>query len=370
MKTTASDGSGATEGSGRSTAPLPPGDPGAIRLSVSQVIPPDWIELVDRLRGNIYHSREWASITESAGKRPQYFLWSDHQGARLGLALGAESRSSLPLVGKIVRHLHFETYPLAKDASDDLTQRMVSDIRDYAHQEKYLSLSLDSYCARGEWAELDHLGFRAHRRIEFSVDLTPDSEELWGGLSGSHRRKIRKARKHSLELVVSSEPSALRDMRKLQVASTERRIQRGESIATSDDSHFQELGSGYMEQGLGRVFLVVEDGKPISAAFFTVFRDEALYVWGGSSDRGFSTNAPALLFWSALERLRGEGVRLFNLGGTPAEASDPESESHGLYRFKKGFGGGQKLLANGKISNENTLLGTLVRVGRLLLRRR
>jgi lipid II:glycine glycyltransferase (peptidoglycan interpeptide bridge formation enzyme) len=45
-----------------------------------------------------------------------------------------------------------------------------------------------------------------------------------------------------------------------------------------------------------------------------------------------------LVLFEAMRDLLATGTPRINLGGTPAEASDPESPDHGLYSFKRRFG--------------------------------
>ncbi|MHC4180920.1 MAG: hypothetical protein ACYSWU_25770 [Planctomycetota bacterium] len=46
-----------------------------------------------------------------------------------------------------------------------------------------------------------------------------------------------------------------------------------------------------------------------------------------------------LLQFELLARLREQGVEEVNIGGVPADAANPDHPQHGLYCFKRGFGG-------------------------------
>jgi lipid II:glycine glycyltransferase (peptidoglycan interpeptide bridge formation enzyme) len=149
--------------------------------------------------------------------------------------------------------------------------------------------------------------------------------------------------------------------------SRERRVKRGEQIGLLDDVQFEELGRGYFDKNLGRVFLMLNDDEPVSAAFVSIYAGQALYVYGGSSDEGFNLDAPGLLFWHIFARCRELGCREFNLGGVPASAVNKESQSHGLYRFKAGFGGRQVECLSGSVENLNPRLDWILDMPRKLL---
>jgi lipid II:glycine glycyltransferase (peptidoglycan interpeptide bridge formation enzyme) len=72
-----------------------------------------------------------------------------------------------------------------------------------------------------------------------------------------------------------------------------------------------------------------------------------LYYLGGSTrDRALTgKQAPAAVFWRAMRDARRLGLTRFDFGGcTPTkDASDPR---HGVYRFKKAWGGKLETFAN------------------------
>ena len=102
------------------------------------------------------------------------------------------------------------------------------------------------------------------------------------------------------------------------------------------------------------------EGRPVSAAFISIYSGRVLYVLGGSEPKGFELDAPAALFWSVLNRCAELGCREFNFGGVPASAKDPQSVAHGLYRFKAGFGGRQVMRVSGAMENLQPGLNGLV----------
>ena len=155
---------------------------------------------------------------------------------------------------------------------------------------------------------------------------------------------------------------AIWQLREHQKYSSDRRTRRGEYLGSVDDDYYLELGKKYFDRNLGRMFLLWHEGEAITTAFITIYAGRALYVFGGSSEEGFRMNAPALLFWKVFSRCRELECREFSMGGVPASAVDTESQSHGLYRFKAGFGGHQVKCLSGKADSLQTIGSLLVKI--------
>ena len=66
----------------------------------------------------------------------------------------------------------------------------------------------------------------------------------------------------------------------------------------------------------------------------------AYNMLAGSSGAGFAIGAASWLYWRIIEDLKARGVAEFNLGGVDPSASVPTSPGHGLFDFKRDFGGG------------------------------
>ncbi|MHB9020136.1 MAG: peptidoglycan bridge formation glycyltransferase FemA/FemB family protein, partial [Minisyncoccota bacterium] len=59
----------------------------------------------------------------------------------------------------------------------------------------------------------------------------------------------------------------------------------------------------------------------------------------GATREGYESSAMYLLQYELIRRLKEEGVKQLNIGGVPEGATDPSHPNHGLYNFKRYFGG-------------------------------
>ena len=86
------------------------------------------------------------------------------------------------------------------------------------------------------------------------------------------------------------------------------------------------------------LYLAEHEGD-VLAGIVTLFRgQEAVYLYGASSDKKRNLMAPYALQLKAMEDARAAGCSEYDLFGIPPN-DDPSHPMAGLYRFKTGFGG-------------------------------
>ncbi|RJQ84716.1 MAG: peptidoglycan bridge formation glycyltransferase FemA/FemB family protein [Desulfobacteraceae bacterium] len=328
----------------------------------------NWTDKIDRFGGNLFHTPQWADSRRSAASRALFFQLYDARRDCLGIALGIEMWSPLPVIGRYSKQLEFETYPAVQDDREELVHAMMKQIISHARGRGFRRVVFNSYLTRTFLKHPGDMGLKTKPRIEFIIDLTRSDSQLFSGFSAHHKRKIKKARKHDLVFCGSQDPQAMRQFRQLQKRSRDRRLERGENMAVREDGYYEELGKRYFAADLGTVFMLTCDGRPVSAAFVAHYGPQALYMYGGSNDLGFEMDAPILLFSHIFSCCRERGRRIFNLGGVPEEARQPEAQSHGLFRFKEGFGGAQRICLNAVADNLNPGRDKLLNLFKRLLR--
>ena len=333
-----------------------------LHLAASAPVKTQWRRLLEQFNGNIFHSIEWAETCRSNHVNPLFFNWLDSSGRTVGIAVGIASRSPVRYLGRFSKRLNFESYPAVKNNDADLARSMIRQLVAFAKDGGYRSLTIQSYFANVPIPDMAQLGFVTTSRIEFILDLTRTEEELWNRLSGHHQRKIKKAQKHDLLFEEACSVEAMEQLRKLQAATREKRNRRGEHMDMLDSAQYEELGKRYFGLNLGKLYLMTNEKQPVSAAFVTMYAGRALYVYGGSSEKGYEMNAPALLFWKIFSRCRELGCREFNMGGVTASAVNSDSLSHGLYRFKAGFGGRQVSCLSGAAENLRPFRGAFLTI--------
>ena len=137
-------------------------------------------------------------------------------------------------------------------------------------------------------------------------------------------------------------------LRRLQQASLVRIAARGGPSPNKRESTAADPIAGLLAAGLGRVVGGFVDGKCVSASFFTTFNGLAYHALSGHDDRGLATQAPSLVLWEMVLRFRDQGFKTLNLGGCGIGALDESSSEHGVYTYKRAFGGRQLNCASGE----------------------
>ncbi len=81
-----------------------------------------------------------------------------------------------------------------------------------------------------------------------------------------------------------------------------------------------------------------EGTKLLAGNFVVTYGQQALYLYGASSNEHRNLMAPYALQWEGLKLARNEGCTEYDLFGVPP-TNDPNHPMHGLFQFKTGFGG-------------------------------
>jgi hypothetical protein len=93
-----------------------------------------------------------------------------------------------------------------------------------------------------------------------------------------------------------------------------------------------------------RIFVALEDGQPAAGVICSAMGHRGVYLFGATGSRGMKNKASYLLQWHAIQWLREQGCRVYDLHGTNAEANP------GVYAFKRGL--------CGKTGREVAMLGS------------
>jgi len=163
-------------------------------------------------------------------------------------------------------------------------------------------------------------------RTEFVLDL--EKPGLWDDLGSNHLRNIKSARKAGMAVREATDLAACQVHAEMLEASMSRRRQRGEAVSGETQAR-RHLA--FTETGAGTIFQVVLGDRVLSSMLVMRAERGAYYQSAGTSPEGMASGASHFLVHAIAERLRGEAMKQFNLGG--ASPRNP-----GLQRFKRGFG--------------------------------
>lgn len=97
------------------------------------------------------------------------------------------------------------------------------------------------------------------------------------------------------------------------------------------------------EQGIDvpqiNLYIAEHEGEEIAAIMTLFSHDEAIYLYGASSNHKRNLMPNHLLQWTAMKDAKAYGSKYYDMYGMPPEGEDENHPMHGLYMFKANFGG-------------------------------
>lgn len=104
-------------------------------------------------------------------------------------------------------------------------------------------------------------------------------------------------------------------------------------------SYFQKMWDALEPAGLLKLFVVMHDDKPLSAAICFLLPPQCWYVYGASSNEGRNLMPNHLMQWTMMQWAKENGCTLYDFRGVPdPEHGDVPAHEEGLVKFKSGFG--------------------------------
>ena len=161
------------------------------------------------------------------------------------------------------------------------------------------------------------------------LDLEPSLEEIRRNFDRKWRNCLSRAERNELECVEGSGDALFGAFVELYRALLERKRFR----QPNDIEEFRNIQQRLPEDQKMRIFLTGRDGRPSSGALCTAIGNTGVYLFGACNELGMTTNGSYLVQWEAIQWLKQEGCRWYNLNGI-----NPENNP-GTYHFKAGIVG-------------------------------
>ncbi len=283
--------------------------------------PQDWAAHLARLHGGFFHTPAGLRIGAPIGEPA--FMTLEADSAVVGLAAGVWTSCRL---SRHARHFYAPTLPALSAAVPP--EVALCAWRECLEARGAADATVDSYDAGVALA--DAMGPLAARRQEYVVSLTPGRAGLLDDCAETHRRHIRGGERAGWTLRALAGAEAMPALEAVRAVEAQRGWDLRRWCEDLEDLRRHDWGA--------TVFTAWNRTTLLAAALVGWSSDRAYYVAGGSTPEGYRESAAAWLHWRIMTILAESGLTTYNLGGTSAAAADPHDTSHGLYRFKRGFG--------------------------------
>ena len=165
------------------------------------------------------------------------------------------------------------------------------------------------------------------------LDLMLDEQTLLGNMKPKWRYNIRLAEKKGV--VVREGGIGDIDVFYGLYCQTAKR----DGIAVHGKSYYNDLLSRSGTDGcLVRLYIAEHENDALAAVIVLFAKNEAVYLYGASSNVKRNLMPAYLLQWTAVLQAKRAGCLTYDFYGMPP-TDDEKHPMHGLYRFKTGFGG-------------------------------
>lgn len=192
----------------------------------------------------------------------------------------------------------------------------------------------------------------------FALDLRPSLSDLRKNFDRSWRNKLSGAEKNDLNVVEGSGYAEYRIFQSMYDQMRKRKA----FETTVDVEEFGRMQAVLPPcQGM-RVLICEDKGIPVAGLVVSAIGDSAIYLLGATSDDGLKSKGAYLLHWTMIQRLKGSGIRWYDLGGV-----DPVGNP-GVYSFKKGFSGSEVCQTNPLIASGSAVSSTIVKASMAMQR--
>lgn len=301
----------------------------------------DWGAHVISSGGNPLHHPE-VLLTEHQPGQLLFLLLRDGDevvGCTVGTRLGSGWRRHLLRQST----LYLPTPPAVREEGKLTDDRIFTSLLQFCRLNGFSRVSVD-----GRWGkdfsgnELLSPGI-VRKFLEFELSVDRPDDMLLGSMDKYHRKNIRRAERHGINVVIDSSLDGLERLRELQLVSAARATERGNPFQVRDPAHFARLHKLIYEPGLGEVAFAKMGEEIVAGLAYLRTENRAITVRSGATPLGYEKYATYLLQYHVLLRLRDTGISQVNMGGVPYEAAEAPHPQHGLYSFKKGFGGTPKV---------------------------
>lgn len=178
------------------------------------------------------------------------------------------------------------------------------------------------------------------------IDLTADTETIMSRMHSKWRYNIRLAEKKGVMIkkYIGSDSIINEKLDKFYELTKETNARDGNS--SHSKSYYLDLIKYSAEKinagedvPLISLYIAEHEGDEIASIMTLFSHDEAIYLYGASSNKKRNLMPNHLLQWTAMQDAKAYGSKYYDMYGMPPEGKNENHPMHGLYMFKANFGG-------------------------------
>lgn len=299
--------------------------------------------VAERPDGHLLQSWDWGTLKAQAGWSPlRLALWDEERGA---IAAAAQVlRRTAPHVPLRVGHLaYIPKGPLLDWEQPALCDAFFSQLSVYLRRNGAIALRLEPEVEAGTELgallakRLAALHMRPTRTVQplrtIALDLQPSEEELLAHMKEKWRYNVRLAVRKGVTIRTASSSEDVQAWYRLLEVTGAR-----DSFGIHTLAYYQHIWQLFAPRDELRLFLAEHEGQLLAGIFVSLFAQQAIYLYGASSNEQRQLMPNYLLQWEAIRWARQGGAKCYDFWGIPETDAEGEAMA-GVYRFKSGWGG-------------------------------
>lgn len=178
------------------------------------------------------------------------------------------------------------------------------------------------------------------------VDLTANEEEILNRMHQKWRYNIRLSERKGVKITryLGNVPNLSEKIDTFYDLTKETNARDGNSSHAK--SYYEDLirsSAKQIDEGKDvpviSLYIAEHEGDEIASIMTLFSHDEAIYLYGASSNKKRNLMPNHLLQWTAMRDAKAYGSKVYDMYGMPPEGKDENHPMHGLYMFKANFGG-------------------------------
>jgi lipid II:glycine glycyltransferase (peptidoglycan interpeptide bridge formation enzyme) len=240
--------------------------------------------------------------------------------------------------------------PVLDYADAPLRLAVITALQKIARQQRAIFIKIDPAVARATGVEpvleptgiqleaaLTHAGWRlSDSQIQFrntvTLDITLDEDALLASFHQKTRYNIRYAARKDV-VIREAMPADFDQLAEMYTHTAERN-----AFAIRPKTYYLDAWKTFYKAGMGHALIAEYDHQPLAAVYLVRYGNQAIYMYGASTDAERKRMPNYLLQWEAICWAKRVGCTLYDFWGAPDEFVE-DDRLWGVWRFKSGFNG-------------------------------
>ena len=168
-----------------------------------------------------------------------------------------------------------------------------------------------------------------HRQRTLILDICPPNEKLRQTFDQKWRNCLNRAERNELEVAEGTDDSLFVDF----IGLYQDLLRRKKFREPNDINEFRRAQQELPAKFKMRIFLSRSNGVSSAGAICSTIGETGVYLFGAANDQGMANKGSYLVQWKAIQWMRSNGCRQYNLNGINPLANP------GTYHFKAGLSG-------------------------------